>query len=235
VNPPDENLAAALSRHGIELPGPQAQRLQRYCRLLWEWNEKLNLTRHTDFDRFVARDLIDALALAEHLEPGERVLDVGSGGGLPGVILAVVREDLEVALSESVAKKAKALSDIVGRLRLHVPVLHGRAEDLLGPRRFNTLVIRAVARLPKLLRWFRPRLQFFDRMLLVKGPSWVEERGEARHHGLLKNLALRRLASYPIPGSDAESVVLQICPQTKLLPGDRCQLTQPPAAERRRD
>jgi 16S rRNA (guanine527-N7)-methyltransferase len=226
VNPPDENLTAALARHGIELPGPQVERLDRYCRLLWEWNEKLNLTRHIDFDRFVARDLIDALAVAERLEPGERVLDVGTGGGLPGVILAVVRNDLDVALCESVAKKAKAVADIVARMRLPVPVLHGRAEDLLGPQRFNTLVIRAVARLAKLLRWFRPRLQFFDRMLLVKGPSWVEERGEARHHGLLKNLALRRLATYPIPGSDAESLILQVCPAPKLLPDNRCRLTE---------
>jgi len=226
VNPPDENLADALSRHAVELPGPQVERLERYCRLLWEWNEQLNLTRHTDFDRFVARDLVDALAVARLLEPGERVLDVGTGGGLPGVILAVVRDDLHVALSESVAKKAKAVADIVARMRLPVPVLHGRAEDLLGPRRFNTLVIRAVARLAKLLRWFRPRLEFFDRMLLVKGPSWVEERGEARHHGLLGNLALRRLATYRIPGTDAESVVLQICAVPKLLPGDRCRLTE---------
>ena len=226
MNPSDENLVAALSRHAVELPGPQVERLERFCRLLWEWNQKLNLTRHTDFDRFVARDLIDALALARLLEPSERVLDVGTGGGLPGVILAVVRDDLHVALCESVAKKAKAVADVVGRMRLPVPVLHGRAEDLLGPRRFNTLVIRAVARLPKLLRWFRPRLQFFDRMLLVKGPSWVEERAEARHHGLLKNLALRRLATYPSPGSDAESVVLQICARPKLLPDNRCRLTE---------
>jgi 16S rRNA (guanine527-N7)-methyltransferase len=225
VNPPDDTLAAALTRHDIKLPGPQVERLERYCRLLWDWNQKLNLTRHTDCDRFVARDLIDALALAEHIEPAERVLDVGSGGGLPGVILAVVREDLDVALCESVAKKAKALDDIVRRMGLSVPVLHGRAEDLLGPRRFNTLVIRAVARLAKLLRWFRPRLQFFDRMLLVKGPAWVEERAEARHHGLLENLALRRLATYTTPGTEAESVVLQVCPRTKLLPGDRCRLT----------
>jgi len=226
VNPPDENLAAALTRHGVGLHEPQIERLAQYCRLLWEWNEKLNLTRHTDYDRFVARDLLDALAVADFLEPGERVLDVGTGGGLPGVILAVVRDDVEIALCESMAKKARAVEDIVRRMGLPVAVLHGRAEDLLGRWRFNTLVIRAVARLIKLLRWFRPRLQFFDRMLLVKGPSWVEERAEARHHGLLKNLALRRLATYTIPGSNAESVVLQICPQAKLLPGDRCRLTE---------
>jgi 16S rRNA (guanine527-N7)-methyltransferase len=227
VNTSDETLAAALDRHGIEIAPPQIERLEHYCRLLWEWNEKLNLTRHTDYEKFVTRDLVDSLALAKQLEPGERLMDVGTGGGVPGVILAVVREDIEVTLCESVAKKARAITDIVRQLGLPVDVLHGRAEDLLGSGlRMNTLVIRAVARLRKLLTWFRPRLQFFDRMLLVKGPAWVEERGEARHVGLLKNLELRRLAAYDIPGSEAKSVVLQICHKQKLLPDDRCRLTE---------
>ena len=83
--------------------------LERYCELLWEWNEKINLTRHTDYEKFVARDLVDSLAFAEFLEPGEKVLDVGSGGGVPGVVLAIVRPDLKVSLADSVGKKAKVL------------------------------------------------------------------------------------------------------------------------------
>lgn len=227
ANASEDTLSTALDRHGIELPPPEVERLEHYCRLLWEWNEKINLTRHTDYEKFVARDLVDSLALAELTEPGERVMDVGTGGGVPGVILSVVRSDVEVTLCESVAKKARAIADVVERMKLPAAVLHGRAEDLLGSRlRMNTLVIRAVARLRKLLTWFRPKLQFFDRMLLVKGPAWVEERGEARHVGLMKNLELRRLAEYDTPGSEAKSVVLQICQPQKLLDGGRCRLTE---------
>ena len=210
VEEPQNTLAAALAEHQIELSDEQTARLDAYCRVLWEWNEKINLTRHTDYQKFVTRDVVDSLAIAEQLGEGEKVLDVGSGGGVPGVILAVVRPDLNVTLSESIGKKARALADMVERLKLPTRVIHGRAEDLLADERFDTLVIRAVARLSKLLTWFGPQRDGFERMLLVKGPSWVDERGEARHHGQMNHLALRKLAEYTIPGTEIQSVLLQI-------------------------
>jgi 16S rRNA (guanine527-N7)-methyltransferase len=213
VNPPDDNLAAALARHQIELPPPQIALLERYCTLLWDWNTKINLTRHTDYEKFVARDLTDSLAFAQFLSPEEKVLDVGTGGGVPGVVLAVVRPDLRISMSESIGKKARVVTDIVAQLGLQTPVLHARAEDVLTEERFATLLVRAVARLKKLLEWFRPHWKTFDRLLILKGPSWVDERGEARHYGLLHDLALRKLTSYPLPGTESESVLLQISPR----------------------
>jgi len=210
MSTPADNLPAAVARHGIELPEAQVALLERYCELLWQWNAKINLTRHTDYEKFVARDLVDSLAFAEFLQPGEKILDVGTGGGVPGVVLAIVRGDLDVWLCESVGKKARAVADIVEKLRLQVPVVRGRAEDVLTEEHFQTLVLRAVGRLGKLLTWFGPRWDAFDRMLLIKGPSWAEERGEARHHGLLRDLELRKLTSYPLPGTGSQSVLLQI-------------------------
>jgi len=213
VNPPDDdNLVTALNRHNIELTAEKTARLDQYCHLLWDWNSKINLTRHTDFEKFVARDLVDSLAFARFLNPGENVLDVGTGGGVPGVVLAILRDDLQISLCESVGKKARTVADIVEKLGLSVPVLHARAEDILIDQRFNTLVIRAVARLKKLLEWFKPHWAAFDRMLVLKGPSWIDERGEARHFGLMHGLALRKLDSYPLPGLESESVLLQISP-----------------------
>lgn len=222
-----DELAAAVADHGIELTGSQLALLRRYCTLLWDWNTKVNLTRHTDYQKFVARDLVDSLAFAEFLGPGERILDVGTGGGVPGVVLVVVRPDLHVSLSESVGKRARAVADIVEQLGLPTPVYAARAEDLLGQWTGNTLVARAVARLAKLLRWLRPHWNAFDRLLVIKGPAWVEERGEARHQGLLRNLALRKLTSYPLPGTDSQSVLLQICPKSRMVDATRCRITSP--------
>jgi 16S rRNA (guanine527-N7)-methyltransferase len=79
-----------------------------------------------------------------------------------------------------------------------------------GPERFDTLVIRAVAPLEKLLRWFEPLAGSYGRMLVVKGPRWEDEKAEARHRGLAKRVLVRRIASWPIRGSDNESVLLEI-------------------------
>ena len=206
-------LAAEIARQGIELPDQQVAVLERYCRLLWEWNSKLNLTRHTDYQKFVGRDLVDSLVFANFLRSEEKILDVGTGGGVPGVVLAIVRPDLSVSLCESVGKRARAVTDIVDRLSLDVPVFESRVENLLGQWTGDTLVVRAVARLTKLLDWLDPHWGSFSRLLTVKGPAWVDERGEARHKGQMRKLALRKLTSYPMPGTDSQSVLLQVCPK----------------------
>lgn len=205
-----DTLAAALGRHGIELAADRMAQLDAYCRLLWDWNAKLNLTRHTDYEKFVARDLVDTLAISRHLEKRERVLDVGTGGGVPGVVLAIVRPDLRVALSESVGKKARAVEAIVGEVGLKTPVHHCRAEDVFARHSFDALTVRAVAPLTKLLTWFKPHWHSFERLLVIKGPAWVDERHEARELGLFRKLQLRKLETWPLPGTDSESVLLEI-------------------------
>lgn len=211
---PNSTLAATLAHHQIDLPDETVAQLDRYARALWVWNEKINLTRHTTWEKFVSRDLTDSLWLEKFLDAGEHVLDVGTGGGVPGVILAILRPDLTVALSDSVAKKARVVSTIVEELKLPIRVHHAAAQDVLEQHRFDSLVVRAVAPLAKLLTWFNPHWDSFKQLLVVKGPAWVEERAEARRKGLLHELALRKLAAYPLPDTSSESVLLAIRPRT---------------------
>lgn len=211
TTPPD-SLEAALRRHRLTLPPSQTALLQRYCELLWDWNRKLNLTRHTDYQRFVSRDLIDTLQLAPLLAPGEKVLDVGTGGGVPGLVLAIVRPDLDVALCDSVQKKARAVASIVAALGLSLPVLPARAEQVLQDQAFDTLVLRAVGPLPKLLADFKRHWPHFRRMLVFKGPRWTDELAEARRRGLMRGLSCQVRVEYPLPEGSGRSVVMEICP-----------------------
>jgi len=210
------SLADSLDKHRISLPKVQVRKLDEYCRLLWDWNERINLTRHTDYEKFVARDVADSLALAGFLRTGERILDVGTGGGVPGIILAILRPDLRVELCDSTGKKALAVSEMVNELRLDIPVHHAKAEALLSEKgkRFTTLTVRAVSRMVVLLRNFAPCWSSFDRMLLVKGPKWTEERGESRHYNLMTKIALRCVKTYSTQTAESEmveSVILQLC------------------------
>jgi 16S rRNA (guanine527-N7)-methyltransferase len=220
MEPPTEDitpatLGTALTAHGIELAPEQVALLDRYRTALWRWNEQLNLTRHTTLDKFVGRDIVDSWELAKLIPPGRRVLDVGAGGGVPGLVIAICRPDLRVSVCESTQKKARVLEAIVQELALPVEAFGCRAEELLALRTYDTLVARAVAPLAKLLFWLTPHWDAFDELLLVKGRSWVDERGEARHRGLLKNLELRKAAVYAMPkagedGAWGESVILRI-------------------------
>jgi 16S rRNA (guanine527-N7)-methyltransferase len=205
-----DSLAAALAHYGIQVTADQADRLTAYCHALWAWNAKLNLTRHVTYDQFVARDLVDSMALAEQIEAPSRVLDVGTGGGVPGIVLSILRPDLKISLCESVGKRHRAVADIVATLRLRTPAYHQRAETLLRKRRFETLVARAVAPLPKMLHWLAPRRTAFGQLLVIKGRSWETECQEAGELGLLDQLEVDTLATYTTPGSEAVNVILRV-------------------------
>ena len=203
-------LKEQLAAQQIQADDDQIEKLDLYRRLLWTWNERMNLTRHTTLEKFVGRDVVDSYELSKLLERGERVLDVGTGGGVPGIVIAILRPDLVVNLCDSTQKKARAVEAMVADMGLPVRVYPSRAEEVLEITTFDTLVARALAPLAKVLGWLQPRWDAFDRLLLIKGRAWVDERSEARQLGLMRGLKLRKAATYQSPGNGAESVVLSV-------------------------
>jgi 16S rRNA (guanine527-N7)-methyltransferase len=204
-------LKASAASVGIDsLTDETWAKIAAYCLQVWSWNQSINLTRHTSPELFVTRDLLDSWHLSKLLEPDEEMLDIGSGGGVPGVLVAILRPDVQVNLCDSVAKKATVLQRIVDQLELNVPVHPLSVQKLLEDFRYDTLTARAVGPLVRLCTWLKDDWHNFRRLLAIKGPKWVEERGEARHRGLLKNIELRRIAAYPMPNTHSESTILQL-------------------------
>ena len=170
------NLKQTMELHDLDLPEDQRTKIKHYCQILWELNKSLNLTRHTTYDKFVTRDLYDTIQLSQLIPQNAEVLDVGSGGGVPGVLLAIIRPDLKVTLAESVGKKATALGQMTEGVEIDVDVYHCRAEDLLVDFKFDYTTARAVGPLVKLGTWFEEVWPSVGRLLALKGPNWPQEK-----------------------------------------------------------
>jgi 16S rRNA (guanine527-N7)-methyltransferase len=162
-------LCAAL---GVEVTATQAAQLGAYLDLLQRWNATYNLTAVRDRAGMLTQHLADCLALIpplrRHREQG-RVLDVGSGGGLPGVVIAVLLPGLDVSCVDAVGKKAAFVRQVAGTLRLaNLHALHARVERLNAPA-FDIVTSRAFASLPDFVSLTRSHL--------VPGGAWLAMKG----------------------------------------------------------
>ncbi len=149
----------------------------RYADLLAGAGVERGLLGPREVDRIWDRHIVNSAVVGELLEPGERVIDIGSGAGLPGIPLAIARPDLHVVLLEPLLRRSEFLDEVVGELGLAVEVVRGRAEEPWVRERFgerDAAVSRAVSALDKLTKWSMPLLRPGGRMLAIKG-----ERGAA--------------------------------------------------------
>jgi 16S rRNA (guanine527-N7)-methyltransferase len=177
-----DTLTAGLGELGLALDAAQLHHLDGYVRLLLRWTAAINLTAIRDPEA-VARDhLVDSLAGLAILreQAAERILDLGSGGGLPGIPLAIAMPVARVLLVESIGKKAAFLRTAVTAAGLaeRVMVAAGRAEDLAaGQEReaWDAVTVRAVAALPELVELAFPLLRVGGRLLAWKREPLEEE------------------------------------------------------------
>jgi 16S rRNA (guanine527-N7)-methyltransferase len=130
--------------------------------------------------RLWERHILNCGALADLIPQGASVCDIGSGAGLPGLVLAIARPDLTITLVEPLLRRTTYLSEIVEQLNLtHVTVHRGRADDLHGKARFDVVTSRAVAPLERLLGWSMPLVSAHGALVALKGSSIAEEIVEA--------------------------------------------------------
>lgn len=161
-------------QNGFPLDSDARKKLESYEILLKEWNSKVNLISRKDVDNIWTSHIFHSLTplLIFSFPLGVRLLDIGTGGGLPGIPLAIARPDISVCLTDSIRKKTAALAEIVQTLNLpNADVVNGRVEEIArnpGYRsRFDGVIARAVAPLADLVKWSKP----FIRMKAALQPS----------------------------------------------------------------
>jgi 16S rRNA (guanine527-N7)-methyltransferase len=203
---------------GLSLDERQWSLLSRYLDLLLEANTRFNLTAIRERDAAWMRHIIDSLTILpglEALEAEATVIDVGSGGGLPGIPIAIARPDLAVTLLEATGKKAQFLRECIAALGLNNAwVVQGRAEEVGQQREhrqhYHAAVCRAIGPMREVLEYTLPLVAVGGLVLAMKGPKASEELAEAGN--ALDQLGggdLRVFDAYP-EGFDLHTVVVSV-------------------------
>ncbi|MDO3638060.1 16S rRNA (guanine(527)-N(7))-methyltransferase RsmG [Mycolicibacterium arseniciresistens] len=168
---------------GRTLFGDRLPDVQRYAEILAGAGVERGLIGPREVERLWERHVLNSAAMAELLTPHERLGDIGSGAGLPGIPLALARPDLEVTLVEPMLRRSEFLTEVIAELGLAVGVVRGRAEDKAVREQVGEMDVvtsRAVASLDKLARWSIPLLRDGGRMIALKGERAESEIEEHR-------------------------------------------------------
>lgn len=171
---------------GIKLEKEQIDNFILYKELLEEWNQKINITTITDSFEIDIKHFVDSITplTTEFFKENIKLIDIGTGGGFPGLPIKIMREDIEVVLVDSTKKKVNFLADVIDKLGLEkIQAIHGRAEEMGRNtnyrEKFDIAISRAVAQLNTLCEYCLPFVKVGGYFIAMKGPDVKEEVEEA--------------------------------------------------------
>lgn len=175
-------ITGLCSAFGVEIDPDKEKKLNVYGNLLLEWNQKINLTAITEPRQVLYKHFYDCILLLKHTKVPENsfIADVGTGAGFPGMVLKIVRPDLNVTLIDSLKKRLVFLDQVIKETGLEgIETVHMRAEEAGKSKKyresFDLVTARAVARLPVLLEYCVPLLKSGGIFVAMKGPAAEEE------------------------------------------------------------
>jgi len=171
-----------LTTYFNELTDIQLHQFKQLEALYKEWNAQINVVSRKDIDELYLRHVLHSLGIAKvlHFKKGAKILDVGTGGGFPGIPLAILFPKCEFHLVDSIAKKLKVIDEVVEGLGLtNVKTIHSRVEDIEDT--YDFIVSRAVAAMPTFVRWVKRKIakkqnhELKNGILYLKGGDLIDE------------------------------------------------------------
>ena len=207
-------LKSNAADYGIEISSDLSAKLEKYAELLKDWNEKINLTAILDDEGIAVKHFLDCLLVskAADFKKGDRVIDVGTGAGFPGLVIAAAYPDVEVTLLDSTGKKLKAVENMAQEMGVkNAKVIHMRAEEA-GKKpefreKYDFATARAVAELRVLLEYTLPFVKSGGTFLSLKGASAIDEIDGAKNS--LKTLGgkIVGINEFTLPGGDKRAII----------------------------
>ena len=214
INFPIEKIADICAEFGAEITPDKHQKLNLYGNLLLEWNEKINLTAITDPEEVVIKHFLDCILFLKQVDlpQNAKVIDVGTGAGFPGVVLKIMREDIDLTLLDGLNKRLVFLNEVLNQLGLTADTVHARAEEAgknpIYREKYDIACARAVARLNVLSEYCLPFVKQNGQFVALKGPSSEEELAEAGKALSLLGGDAGKIICEKLPTGDERSFVL---------------------------
>ncbi len=209
-------IRGGMLEMGMDLPPASIQKLADYLVLLEKWNRAYNLTAVRDPEQMVYRHVLDSLSVIPYLH-GRRVLDIGTGAGLPGIPLAVACPEREFVLLDSNAKKTRFVTQVIAALNLpNAHVVLNRAEKLQTAEKFDTLISRALGGIADMLALAAHLRSPGGRFLAMKGVYPQEELA-----ALPPGYEVLAVEALGVPGLDGKRHVVIISADSSRLPEDK--------------
>lgn len=191
----------------------KAKKFQKYKDLLLEWNNKINLTAITEENEIILKHFIDSCTILKYIEDNQKIIDIGTGAGFPGIPLKIMNESLKITLVDSLNKRVNFLNEVISELKLeNIEGIHSRAEDLGRDNnyreKYDVATSRAVANLSTLLEYLMPFVKVNGICICMKGPNIEEELNEAKKAINELSGKLEEVYNFKLPNSDIERNII---------------------------
>ena len=204
-----------LKDFNIKINDEQIKKFMNYMNLLLEWNEKINLTAITQPEEVKLKHFVDSLTVLKYINDDDKVIDIGTGAGFPGIPLKIMKENTKITLLDSLNKRINFLNIVIETLNLrNIQAIHGRAEEIarnkLYREKYDVAVSRAVANLSTLSEYMLPFVKVGGKCICMKGANVNEEIEKAKN--AIKELGgeIERVDNFYLSDNDNERNIIII-------------------------
>ena len=188
------------------------RKIKEYVDLLLKWNEKINLTAIIEPREVILKHFVDSLTIAKYIKENEKLIDVGTGAGFPGIPLSIVKENTDIVLLDSLNKRINFLEEIKQNLKLeNITTIHGRAEEFGKNKKeretYDIATSRAVAPLNILLEYLLPLVKVGGKAICMKGSN-IEEIENAKNALEILGGQIEKIEEITLPNSDIKRNII---------------------------
>lgn len=202
-----KEIKEKLEKTNINIEEVQAKKIYEYMNLMLEWNEKINLTAITEPKEVILKHFVDSLTILKYLAKEEKVIDVGTGAGFPGIPLNIMKNDCNYTLLDSLNKRITFLNEVINNLELkNINTIHLRVEEAGKNKKYresyDIATSRAVASLNILLEYLLPLVKVGGKCICMKGSNVEEEIELAKNAIKVLGGEIEKIENITLPDSD---------------------------------